>query len=94
MVDINQGLQGEQEIWREHFDIVHDAPDIIAARVNVVGVRLAVPFWFGRGTKMKRVRQALPLQPGRQSRWQLSKVRRYATQGNKKAWKGFQPLTH
>ena len=39
----------------------------------VVGVRLAVPSWFGRAMKMKRVRQAVPLQPGRQSRWPIVK---------------------
>jgi hypothetical protein len=39
-----------------------------------VGVRLAVPSWIGSAIEMKRVRQAVPLHPGRQSRWQLSKV--------------------
>jgi hypothetical protein len=39
----------------------------------VVGVRLAVPSWFGRAIRMKRVRQAVPLQPGRQSRWLIVK---------------------
>src|SRR5208337_596961 len=39
----------------------------------VVGVRLAVPPRFGRAIEMKRVRQAVPLQPGRQSRWPIVK---------------------
>jgi hypothetical protein len=38
---------------------------IVTGHCLVVGVRLAVPFWFGRTIKMKRVRQAVPLQPGR-----------------------------
>jgi hypothetical protein len=44
-----------------------------------LGVRLAVPSWIGGATEMKRVRQAVPLRPGRQSRWHLSKVKCYAT---------------
>ncbi len=38
-----------------------------------VGVRLAVPSWFGGAIEMKRVRQAAPLQPGRQSQWPIVK---------------------
>ncbi len=44
-----------------------------------VGVRIAVPSWFGRATKMKRVRQAVPLQQVGRAVGQLSKVRCYAT---------------
>jgi hypothetical protein len=36
-----------------------------------VGVRLALPSWIGGAIEMKRVRQAVPLHPGRQSRWQF-----------------------
>jgi hypothetical protein len=33
----------------------------LAHGVGLVGVRLAVPSWFGRAMEMKRVRQAVPL---------------------------------
>ncbi|MGO8813589.1 MAG: hypothetical protein ACLQVG_02845, partial [Terriglobia bacterium] len=41
---------------------------MVAGHCLVVGVRLAVPSWLGRAIKMQRVRQAVPLQPGRQRR--------------------------
>jgi len=46
---------------------------MVAGHYLVVGVRLAVPIWSGRAIRMKRVRQAVPLQPGRQSRWPIVK---------------------
>jgi hypothetical protein len=46
-----------------------------------VGVRLAVPSWYGRVIGMKRVRQAVPLQPGRQSRWPF--VKSYVLRGTR-----------
>jgi hypothetical protein len=37
------------------------------------GYGLPYPSCFGHAMKMKRVRQAVPLQPGRQSRWPIVK---------------------
>jgi len=46
---------------------------MVTRRRLAAGVRLAVPSWFGRAIEMKRVRQAAPLQPGRQSQWPIVK---------------------
>src|SRR5208283_6111099 len=42
-----------------------------ATRALVVGVRLAVPSWIGPAAKMKRVRQAVPLQPARSNNLEI-----------------------
>ena len=46
---------------------------IVAGHCLVVGVRLAVPSSFLSRDRTQRVRQAVPLQPGRQGCWPIVK---------------------